>query len=87
MSENEKNETQPPLTIAMVVDTSGNRGNGTSNSALQWAQELERQGVEILACGTCLNYYGLTEQLAVGSVTNMYQIVEKMNGAGKIIRP
>ena len=31
MSENEKNETQPPLTIAMVVDTSGNRGNGTSN--------------------------------------------------------
>ena len=35
MSENEKNETQPPLTIAMVVDTSGNRGNGTSNSALQ----------------------------------------------------
>ena len=45
MSENEKNETQPPLTIAMVVDTSGNRGNGTSNSTLQWAQELERQGV------------------------------------------
>ncbi len=44
MSENEKNETQPPLTIAMVVDTSGNRGNGTSNSALQWAQELEGQG-------------------------------------------
>ena len=43
--------------------------------------------MEILACGTCLNYYGLTEQLAVGSVTNMYQIVEKMNGAGKIIRP
>ena len=45
MSENEKNETQPPLTIAMVVDTSGNRGNGTSNSALQWAQELEREGI------------------------------------------
>ena len=57
------------------------------SDSLQDLQELERQGVEILACGTCLNYYGLTEQLAVGSVTNMYQIVEKMNGAGKIIRP
>ena len=51
MSENEKNETQPPLTIAMVVDTSGNRGNGTSNSALQWAQELERQGHHVRLVG------------------------------------
>ena len=31
-----------PLTIALVVDTVGNQGNGTSNSALQWAAELER---------------------------------------------
>ena len=44
MSETEQEETQRPLTIAMVVDTSGNRGNGTSNSALQWAEELKRQG-------------------------------------------
>ena len=51
MSENKKNETQPPLTIAMVVDTSGNRGNGTSNSALQWAQELERQGHHVRLVG------------------------------------
>lgn len=51
MSENEKNETQPPLTIAMVVDTSGNRGNGTSNSALQWAQELESQGHHVRLVG------------------------------------
>ena len=33
MSETEQEETQRPLTIAMVGDTSGNRGNGTSNSA------------------------------------------------------
>ena len=51
MSEIEKNETQRPLTIAMVVDTSGNRGNGTSNSALQWAQELERQGHHVRLVG------------------------------------
>ena len=35
------NATDRPLTIALVVDTFGNRGNGTSNSALQWAQELD----------------------------------------------
>ena len=50
-------------------------------------KSMEAQGVQILACGTCLNYYGLTEQLAVGSVTNMYAIVEELNAAGKVNRP
>ncbi|MBP3927894.1 MAG: sulfurtransferase-like selenium metabolism protein YedF [Clostridium sp.] len=50
-------------------------------------KSMEAQGVQVLACGTCLNYYGLTEQLAVGSVTNMYAIVEELNAAGKVIRP
>ena len=48
---------------------------------------LEAQGVEILTCGTCLNHYGLTERLAVGTVTNMYRIVEILSAAGKVIRP
>ena len=39
---------------------------------------MEAQGVEILTCGTCLNFYGLTDKLAVGGVTNMYTIVEKL---------
>jgi len=50
-------------------------------------KKLEEQGVEILTCGTCLNYYGITEELAVGSVTNMYSIVDKMNSSDKIIKP
>ena len=50
-------------------------------------KHLEEEGVEILTCGTCLNYYGLSDKLQVGSVTNMYTIVEKMAGADKIIRP
>ncbi len=48
---------------------------------------LEAQGVEVLTCGTCLNHYGLTEQLAVGSATNMYVIVEKQMEAHKVIKP
>lgn len=50
-------------------------------------KSLEAQGVEIMTCGTCLDYYGLKEKLAVGSVTNMYSIVETMAKAGKIIKP
>ena len=50
-------------------------------------QALQSQGVEILTCGTCLNYYGLTEKLRVGEVTNMYVIAEKQFQADCIIRP
>jgi selenium metabolism protein YedF len=50
-------------------------------------RSLEAQGVEILTCGTCLNYYQLTEKLAVGGVTNMYAIVEKLTQADLVIRP
>mgnify|MGYP000470503497 CR=1 FL=1 len=45
---------------------------------LEDLKTLEAEGVEILTCGTCLNFYGLTEKLAVGGVTNMYVIAEKM---------
>jgi hypothetical protein len=40
-----------------------------------------------MTCGTCLNHYGLAEQLQVGSVTNMYVIAEKLTGADLVIKP
>ncbi len=49
-------------------------------------KSMEAQGVEILTCGTCLNFYGLQDKLAVGGVTNMYDIVERLTSAGKVIR-
>ena len=57
------------------------------SDSLEDLKSLEAQGVEILTCGTCLDYYGLKDKLAVGGVTNMYSIVETMAGAGRIIRP
>ena len=54
---------------------------------LEDLKALEAQGVEILTCGTCLNFYGLTDKLAVGSVTNMYTIVEKLTQAGNVVKP
>ena len=48
---------------------------------------LESEGVTVLTCGTCLDFYGLKEKLAVGGVTNMYDIVERMENAAQIIKP
>ena len=54
---------------------------------LEDLRALEAEGVTILTCGTCLDFYGLKEKLAVGGVTNMYDIVERMETAGHIVRP
>ena len=48
---------------------------------------LESEGVTVLTCGTCLDFYGLKEKLAVGGATNMYDIVERMENAARIIKP
>jgi selenium metabolism protein YedF len=53
--------------------------------ALDDLRALASQGVEILACGTCLNYFELTDKLAVGRVSNMYDIANELLGAGKVV--
>ncbi|MBQ4045875.1 MAG: sulfurtransferase-like selenium metabolism protein YedF [Lachnospiraceae bacterium] len=50
-------------------------------------KSLESQGTQILTCGTCADFYGIKDKIAVGGVTNMYAIVETMASADKIIRP
>lgn len=57
------------------------------SDSLEDLRSLEAQGVVIKTCGTCLNYYGLTDKLKVGEVTNMYDIVETLQKASKVIRP
>ena len=56
------------------------------SASIEDLKSMEAQGVEILTCGTCLDYYGLKDKLCVGSVTNMYTIVEKLSQADKIIK-
>ncbi len=41
-------------------------------------KKLESAGVEIIACGTCLDYYGIKDRLRAGSISNMYDIAEKL---------
>ena len=77
----------PRLPETVLFYNGGARLTVEGSDSLEDLRALEERGVEILTCGTCLNYYGLTEKLAVGSVTNMYAIAEKLAGAGKVVRP
>ncbi len=48
---------------------------------------LETLGVEILVCGTCLNFFNHGDKLKVGRVTDMLEIGNSLAGAGWVIRP
>lgn len=47
---------------------------------------LEEHGVQIFVCGTCLNYYGILDQLRIGIVSNMFEIVNFLLDAPKVIK-
>ncbi len=72
-----------PRTI--IFYNGGARLTSAGSPALEDIRELERRGTEVLTCGTCLDYLGITDELAVGGVTNLYAITEAMMGTGRVV--
>lgn len=70
----------------MMFVNSGVKLTTEGSEVIDSIKSLESQGVEILSCGTCLDFYGLKEKLMAGSVTNMYTIVEKTNKASNTLK-
>ena len=58
-----------------------------SSPVIEHLRDLEKMGVELLLCSTCVNYYKLEELVGAGILSNMYTIAEVMASAGSIIRP
>lgn len=56
------------------------------SQVLESLKALEAKGVEIVSCGVCLDFYKLKDKLAIGSIGNMYSIVEDMNSYKKVIK-
>ena len=50
-------------------------------------REIEGKGVEILICGTCVEFFKLGEKIHVGQISDMYMITRKLSETGNIIRP
>lgn len=75
-----------PLPQKVMFINSGVFLTTEGSEVLDSLQELEEMGVEILSCGACLNYYGLSENLKVGNVTNMYSMVDILHHAGNAIK-
>jgi selenium metabolism protein YedF len=77
-------ETQPNRLILL---NSGVQLGAQGSKVLDSLKALSEKGVEIVACGSCLEFYGLKEKLEVGAVSNMFDILQSMMEADRVIRP
>lgn len=75
-----------PFPKAILFLNSGVNLVVEGSEVIDHLRTLEANGVEILSCGTCLDYFKVKNKLMVGGVGNMYTIVEKLNNAKNTIK-
>ena len=76
-----------PRPNRLILINSGVRFASEGSKVLEALGKLSEKGVDIVSCGTCLDFYGLKERLRVGKISNMYDIAQSLLGADRIIRP
>lgn len=69
----------------LVLYNSGVKLAAKGSSVLESLQSLENLGVEIISCGTCINFYGLVDLIQAGRVTNMPEIVKVLTEADIVV--
>ncbi|MEL1133711.1 sulfurtransferase-like selenium metabolism protein YedF [Desulfitobacterium sp. THU1] len=77
-------ELTPPPTHLLFFNSGAQLTSSDSNS-LEDLKAMADQGTSIQTCGTCTNYYGISDKLGVGEIANMYGIVTIMAGAKRLI--
>jgi selenium metabolism protein YedF len=71
----------------MVFYNNGVKLASNSSPVVEHLKDLEKMGVEIILCATCVNHYSLESVIEIGIVSNIYTIAELMASAGNIVRP
>lgn len=74
-----------PYPNSMIFYNSGVYLTCEGSEVLDDLKKLEEEGVEIISCGTCLDYYEINDKLGVGEISNMYTIYEKMRNSTNTI--
>ena len=71
----------------LILINSGVQLAAEGSKVLENLVALSKVGVEVVSCGTCLDFYKLREKLSVGTISNMYDIIQSMLEADQLIRP
>ena len=75
--------TTPPAVIAFMNE--GVKLTLADSSACDHIKDMEKAGTKVLVCGTCTNHFDITSKVAVGTVSNMFEILEMITGADKVL--
>jgi selenium metabolism protein YedF len=76
-----------PLPSRILLYNAGVRLVAEESAALNALRSLQEQDVEILACGTCLDYFQLKSKMQVGRISNMLEIMSSLASATKVLSP
>jgi selenium metabolism protein YedF len=76
-----------PLPTKIIFYNAGVKLVTRQSGALDALLSLRKRGVEILACGTCLDFFQLKSEIQVGHISNMYDIMAAMSEADKVVSP
>ncbi len=76
-----------PLPWRILFVNAGVKLSCEGSELLPHLKELEDRGVELLSCGTCLDFYHLKEKLRVGKITNMFEIVSSLSESTAVLKP
>lgn len=71
----------------IILINSGVQLAAEGSEVLETLTKLLETGMEILSCGTCLDFYKLKEKMRVGVISNMYDILQSLLDADRVIRP
>jgi selenium metabolism protein YedF len=71
----------------MVFINAGVKLVASDSEYVNILKDIEGLGVEIIACGTCLDYFHLKDKIGVGRISNMFEIMTSFNEATNVIRP
>src|SRR5699024_272215 len=74
-----------PLPNTILFYNVGVKLTVEGSPVLEDIKKLEKEGVEIISCGTCLDFFKLKEKLGVGTISNMYTIYENLSQADKTL--
>jgi selenium metabolism protein YedF len=76
-----------PQPSAVIFYNGGVEFACEGSPVLSALEEIEKKGIKILVCGTCLDYFSLKEKRKVGVASNMFEILSTLAAAGHIINP
>jgi hypothetical protein len=76
-----------PLPWRIAFVNAGVKLASLGSEVLPYLQELQNLGVEILLCGTCVDFYQIKERLGVGRTSNMFEIVSSLADSSSVLKP